>query len=129
MKHTKIKLSTVKLPFLFFALLLGYSCQKESTEATAELTIVNTKNQAVSGATVVLSLDGTNLSSTAKPIADSLKISDAAGMVKYQYNYNVIYTATASKIITDSLGSDTIKGIARIKFEEGKTTKETIVLQ
>jgi hypothetical protein len=129
MKPIKFKLSTIVKLSLFLALIISFSCQKESSEANAELTIVNTKNMPVAGATVVLSLDGTTLKGAVKPIADSLKITDGAGLVKYQYNYNVIYTATASKIISDSTGSDTLIGIARIKFEEGKTTKETMVIQ
>ena len=129
MKSINYKTSTVYLLVMFVGTILTFSCAKETNLATAELTIVNSKSNAVSGAQVVLSLEGTSLSGNAKPIIDSLKITDASGMVKYEYNYPVIYTATVTKVVTDSLTTDTLKGIARIKFEEGKTSKETIIIQ
>ena len=129
MKYINFKNSTIYPLLMFMGVVFIISCKKESNIATAELSIVDSKSKAVSGAKVILSLEGATLSGNTKAIADSLKITDASGMVKYEYNYPVIYTATVTKIITDSIPADTLKGIARIKFEEGKTTKETIIIQ
>jgi hypothetical protein len=129
MKSINFKFSGFSILFMLFGVILSFSCKKESYVSTAEITIVNSKNIAVSGAQVILSLDGAALTGNTKPITDSLKISDGSGLVKYEFNFPVIYTATVTKTITGSTSTDTLKGIARIKFEEGKTTRETIIIQ
>lgn len=129
MKKINFKKSTIALLLAFCGILFTFSCKKEVTTSTAVVTVTDANNTPILGATVVLSIDGTTATGDIKPIADSLKITDASGMATYTFDYEAIYTATAKAVVTDSVSTDTLTGIVRLKFEEGKVNNETLIVR
>lgn len=126
MKH--IKLSSAKFIFLIPALaLLVFACKKDYL-SKAVITVVDVPGKPISGATVILHAKDASTTPTGnQEYFGDTAITDEAGKASFSFNYEAIYTVEASKI--DTTSGDSIKGITRVKLEEGSTVNETVTIQ
>lgn len=121
-------LSLVLVGFIASAIVLG-SCRKKA-DTTARVTVRDSLNRLVSGATVVLTAESTLPDSLKKPVAygDTAK-TNSSGVATFNFN-DIYQLGQAGVAVLDIIASKGVyfgKGI--IKIEEETDNEATVFLQ